>query len=188
LLVTTPSVSGDVTRALLAGKSVEEFSTVVVRADVIDEAGLPDPDLPTWQDREWYLRLSRHCKFAAVSEPLTIRTMDHGDQISDQYEIKRDVSFPRILERHQPLAAEFGWRYERRFRTSLLELLAWAALKNERYSDARRHLFDALRCYPFSRRTYVYLFPALGGQRVHSLARDSMRIIRAVAARISGRH
>jgi hypothetical protein len=159
----------------------------LVRADVIDEAGLPDPDLPTWQDREWYLRLSRHCEFAAVSEPLTVRTMDHGDQISDQYEIKRDVSFPRILERHRSLAAEFGWRYERQFRASLLELLAWAALKNERYADARRHLFDALRCYPFSRRTYVYLLPALGGRRVHSLARKSMRIIRAVTARISGR-
>ena len=88
-----PRVSGKVTEQLLTGAAVAgSFSRVMVRSSVIEEAGLPDERFPSWQDREWYIRLSLHCEFKYVAEPLTVRVLSEHDQISGDFEAKRDVT------------------------------------------------------------------------------------------------
>jgi len=170
-LVTIPHLEGRVTREVLTGGQIEEFSAAMVRASAIEDAGLPDERFPSWQDREWYLRLSRHCAFAVVPEPLTVRQMGHGGQISDDYERKRDVSYPLFLERHRPLAAEYGSRCERLFVASLTRLLGRSAFKNGYYREAAVHLARSLRYDPFALDAYTYLLASLGGRRTHQLGR-----------------
>jgi len=178
-LVTIPDLEGRVTRDVLVGGQLEEFSAAMVRASVIEEAGLPDERFPSWQDREWYLRLSRHCAFAVVPEPLTVRQMGHGGQIRDDYERKRDVSYPLFLEKHRPLASEYGPRVERLFVASLTRLLGRSAFKNGYYREAAYHLARSVRYSPFSLDAYVYLLASLGGRRTHRLGQRLLGIARS---------
>lgn len=164
-----PDSRGDVTKDILTGASFGEFSCVMVRASVIDIAGLPDEAFPSWQDREWYLRLSRHCEFEPVLEPLTIRNR-HNDSISGRFEEKRDVSYPLFLEKHRSLAANYGHRYERALVASLSASLAGAAVKTGYYGDARKYYFKSIVYDPFSTWRWVNFLITIGGRRTHTPA------------------
>jgi len=156
---------GDVTRDLLAGRTFGNFSTLMVQRSVIDEAGPPDTAFPSWQDREWLLRLSTCCAFEPVKEPLTIRwCMGTGDRIADNYADKRDISYPRFIEKHRDLAASYGWIYERKFVASLSAILGQAALEQGSYADARKYLLRSCYYYPFRKRNLVYALASLGGE------------------------
>jgi glycosyltransferase involved in cell wall biosynthesis len=167
----TPDTRGDVTYALLTGERVAEFSAIMVRASVVEPAGLLDERFESWQDREWLIRLSTHCEFQPVPELLTTRYMEHGDQISDDFETKRDVSYPLLVEKHRSLAADYGAVCERRFVAEHSRILASSAIRNGYYADARRYLLRALRLYPLSTESYLYLVAALGGKHTHRIAR-----------------
>jgi glycosyltransferase involved in cell wall biosynthesis len=164
------TTSGEVTRDILTGASFAQFSAILVRADVVDEAGLPDERFPSWQDREWYLRLSLHCEFEPVPEALTVRHRTGDDEISADYESKRDVSYPLFLEKHRPLAAEYGRRYERGLVASLSESLAGAAVKNGYYADARKYYLKSLVSDPFSVSRWVNFLATVGGRYSHEPA------------------
>lgn len=155
---------GDVTEDILMGRRFGKFSTLMVERDVIERAGLPDPDLPSWQDWDWLLRLSQHCLFELVAEPLTIRwCKDDIDRIGDNFEEKRDVSYPRLLEKHVDLAGTYGWKYKRGFIAALTDEIGRSALRNGYYSDARKYLLKATYYYPFQRRRLIYTLVSLGG-------------------------
>ena len=62
-----PSASGDVTEAVLRGATLGPFSTLMVRADVIEAVGFPDERFPAWQDREWHVRLSQEGDWRSAS-------------------------------------------------------------------------------------------------------------------------
>lgn len=180
LFVQTPTARGDVTEDILVGKSIAEFSAVMVRSDVIPTARLLDERFPSWQDREWYVRLSKHCRFEPVPEPLMIRQMGHGDQINTDFEAKRDVSYPLFLEKHRPLAAEYGRMCERKFVASLSEMLGMSAFKNGYYAEARTYLMKAILSYPFATNRYLYLFSSLGGRTTHRLSRGLVKVMRLI--------
>jgi len=172
--VISGEVSGDVTRDILEGASVAEFSAVMVRRSVVDRAGLPDERFPSWQDHEWFLRLSLHCDFAVVPDPLTVRHWDHDGRIGQDFERRRDVSFPLFVEKHRELAREYG--LERRFVASLLETLVIDAALQGHYADVRRLALRTIRTDPTLPTAWLYLLACLGGgftyrptQRVMSL-------------------
>ena len=175
--ISTPTTSGDATEAILRGASVGPFSTLMVRASVIDEAGPPDERFPSWQDREWILRLSEQCLLKPVAEPLTIRTMDSHSQISDQYRKKRDVSYPLFIETHRERAASFGRSTERAFLADRALVLAAAALEAGYDRDARQLALRAVRLWPTRPRGYLYLSLALGGQFLYRKAQRTKRAV-----------
>jgi glycosyltransferase involved in cell wall biosynthesis len=161
---TVPRIRGDVTKDFLRGEQVAgSFSKVMIRSSLIDRAGLPDERFPSWQDREWYLRLSQYCKFEFVDEPLTIRRIASHEQISDDFEAKRDVTYPLFVEKHRRLAAEYGRLTERKFVADRARAVAAAGLRAGCYWNAVWYSLISLRYYPFSWRTYAFLFVAVGG-------------------------
>lgn len=157
------SVEGDAVEALLGGGIVGSFSRVMVRADAISEAGLLDESFPSWQDREWYLRLAKHATFASDRSVLVERRIDAGGRISDDFEQKRDVSYPRFVAKHREFAAEQGILAERRFIGGLSRTLGFSGLSNGYYRDAVKFLLVSLAYYPFDPKTYLYLCLAVGG-------------------------
>ncbi|WP_338727592.1 glycosyltransferase [Haladaptatus sp. DJG-WS-42] len=166
--IRTPTTHGWVTKQLLAGAPLAPFSTVMVRASAIEEAGTIDERFPIWEDREWYLRLSMVCQFVAVPEPLVIRKMgDHG-QLSSDFARIRDVSYPLFLDTHAPLAASYGM--ERAFAASMARMLAVAALDTGHYKDARHASLRAIRAGPTNGTSWVYLALSLGGRFTYRLA------------------
>mgnify|MGYP000094329184 CR=1 FL=1 len=174
-------LSGEVTRPLLEGASVAEFSAVMVRASVIEAAGLPDERFPSWQDQEWFLRLSLHCAFAAVEEPLTIRHWDHPGRIGQNFQKRRDVSFPLFVEKHRDLAAEYD--LEQRFVASLLETLVIDAAQNGYYGDARRLAVRAIRTDPTLPTPWLYLLSCLGGRVTYRPAQRLMALVQSSGGR-----
>ena len=156
------SLSGQVTKALLRGGSFGQFSTLLVDAAVIEESGALDTRFPSWQDREWLLRLSTCCAFDCVEAPLTVRRrMSDEESITDNFEEKRDVSYPLFLSKHRSLASEYG--EERAFVASLSSILGECALKNGYYADARKYLLKSLYYGPLDPSTWVYAVVSLGG-------------------------
>ncbi|WP_236639640.1 glycosyltransferase family 2 protein [Salinigranum halophilum] len=159
-----------VTRDLLLGETVAgSFSKVMVDATAIEEVGLPDERFPSWQDREWYLRLSRRYLFKAICEPLVYYRIADHDQIGDDFEEKRDVTYPLFFEKHRETAAELGDSMEQRFAASLAQSIAVAALKHGYYRDAFKHFGISVERYPFVLQSYLSLFVANGGSATYKL-------------------
>lgn len=156
-------IEGNAITSLLYGDMVGSFSRVMVRAEAVSRAGLLDESFPSWQDREWYFRLAKHFTFASEEKVLVERRMDAGNRISDDFEKKRDVSYPKFIEKHRDFAAEQGLLSERRFIAALSRTLGFSGLSNGYYLDAIKYLLIALVYYPFDLKTYLYLCLAIGG-------------------------
>lgn len=173
---------GNVAEDLFVGKSFGEFSTLMVREDVISEAGLPDERFPSWQDREWMIRLSQHTEFRVIKDLLTQRHCPEDEErISNNYTEKRDVSYPLMIEKHRDLARSYGRKYERLFLASLLFILGQDALKNRFYGDARKHLLKSVYYYPFDSHRMVFALVALGGRLSYEPARYLARTIHGLS-------
>lgn len=170
--VKTPTFSGDVTRYLLKGGYVGGYSTVIVRSDLVEAAGSPDPELPIRQDTDWWLTLSSITEFVAIPEPLVVRRFGEYDQIGDRYEDPRDVACPRIYRKHGNVARAEGRRYQYYFKSRLLETVGRAALASGRYAEARYYLFHALLYRPWSDGLLVRFLVSLGGKRAYGTARS----------------
>lgn len=159
-----PDFDGDSLEVLLDGELVGSFSRFAVRRWAIEASGLPDERLPAWQDWEWQFRLARHCQFASVPEPLMVRVRGSHDQITDDFEDRRDVSYRVLLDRHrEAIARGRGERAAHRFVGLLSRTLAASALGDGRYLTAVRYLLRSLRHDPVHPTTLLYLGVALGG-------------------------
>lgn len=177
---TVSTLRGDITKDLLKGKSLSQFSAVMVRHDAIEAAGLPDERFPSWQDREWYLRLSQHCQFEPLPELLTVRRTGHDERISADFEKKRDISYPLFLRKHRSLAVEYGPLVERQFVAGLTEMLARGALWNGYYAEARQYMLRAVRYYPIRSLDFYKLFLCtLGGEYTFRPAQRLARMLRS---------
>jgi glycosyltransferase involved in cell wall biosynthesis len=170
--VRTPTISGDITAAILRGVPLSPFSCVLVDEAAVRAAGPLDERFPSWQDLEWYFRLSVNREFAAIPEPLVVRRMGH-DQISDNYASKRDVSYPLMIEKHRQLAREHGCEDD--FLAYLTRSLAGSALQSGRYGAAVRHSLVSLRYRPMYGLAWMTMAAAVGGPVTHALAKSVNR-------------
>lgn len=168
--VTKPTMRGDVMKDLLTGESFGQFSSVMVRSAVIDEAGLPDERFPAWQDREWFFRLAQECHFEPIPEPLTYRQVGHGDRITTQFEKRRDIAYPLFVEKHYPLAKQYGIYYARTFLAALRTNLASSAVRANEYGEARKYYLLAFAANPLFRPAHKHVLASLGGKRTYDTA------------------
>lgn len=159
-----PAAEGDVMEDLLRGANFGQFSSVMVAADVIEEAGLPDERFPAWQDREWFFRLAKHCEFSYVAEPLTIRHTASADRIGTQFEKKRDVAYPLFIDKHYSQAREYGIYDARTFVATLRTDIGLSAVWAGEYTKGRTQFVSAVLANPFYRPVYKYLLASLGGK------------------------
>jgi glycosyltransferase involved in cell wall biosynthesis len=159
-----PQFSGEITREILTG-AVEPgtYSRIAVRREVVAATGGPDGRFPSWQDKEWHVRLSLECSYASLPDALVVRRYLDQEQITDDFEAKRDVSYPLLVEKYEGLASSYGPQCRRQFLGHLNESLGFSALRNGYYVEALRHLTWAIRYDPGSRSSYVFLLAALGG-------------------------
>ncbi len=167
-----PACGGDILKEILQGTvRTATFSRFAVRQSVIESAGMPDDRFPSWQDKEWHIRLSQHCQYESVSEILVTRRIADHDQITDNFEGKRDISYQLLLAKHRELAAEFGRQTEQKFLASLTQTVGFSALRNGYYTQSVKYLFRAIRYDPTVPATYLYLLSALGGPLTYEPAK-----------------
>lgn len=175
---TFPTISGNITDELLRGNFIGSYSTVIVSQELIDKVGYPDPELPCWQDWEWYLRLSDNALFAAVNEPLVIRHND-GDQISDNFQYRLE-SLEHIREKLYERAS--GEAQTRIAEAYLNFHVGYSALINHRYSAARSRFVRSIRLHPQESKFYIYLSVS---SRIYPLIREFKRTLARVSNIIS---
>ncbi|MGM0717680.1 MAG: glycosyltransferase family 2 protein [Halobacteriota archaeon] len=175
--VSHPTLEGDVTKDILCGATMSTFSAIMVRSEVYETVGGPDERFPCWQDREWLLRLSTEYDFAVVPESVVVRRSTDHEQISDDFETKRDTAYPLFLESFRPLAATYGQKYERRLVASQSLELGKSAVRHGYARDARKYLLRSIRYHPMEISAYLYFLVALGGKLTIEPARAVYRSV-----------
>jgi len=172
-----PGEAPALTKRLLCRNIVGSCSAVMVDTDVVDEVGMFDERFPSWQDLEWYIRLSRHCRFSSVSEPLLIYSRDVDDRISEDLDTTKTETYPLFLKKFRHVAAEYGPVFERKMQ-------AWTAFRvgkqlvlDDRVREGREFLTRSVRLYPFEAAFFKYFLPTLGGRQTYEFVRQTKRTI-----------
>lgn len=156
----TASNSGDVLTEFFLEDFIGTFSAVMIHRSVINRAGYPDTDFPSWQDWDYFIRLAQVAEFAPVTERLVRRHTEGQDRISDEYETKNFTSAKLLLDKHEQLAAQHSM--DDIFRATVEDRLGRAAVTNKKWRAAQRHFFRALRSNP-RRKTAMYFASVIGG-------------------------
>ncbi|WP_290813394.1 glycosyltransferase [Halovivax sp.] len=165
--ITATAVDGDATKRLLVRNVVGTISSVAVRREVIDEVGPLDERFPSWQDWEFYVRVSDAFRLRAIEEPLVVRHNAGEGQLSHDYETKRDATVSLFRRKYAPLAARYGPAFEREFEAHLEYHLGLTATRCGAYGAARRHFLRAIRRYPFAPSFYLELAAVAGGRATY---------------------
>jgi len=97
----TNPLQGQIYDKLLAGPPRgPTFPGLFVHCDALSSIGLLDENVPSWQEWETSIRLSRQFRFAFVAEPLFIYHLHDGETISKNLE--RDArGYAYIFEKHR---------------------------------------------------------------------------------------
>jgi glycosyltransferase involved in cell wall biosynthesis len=139
--------SGKVTREL-AIKNFVPFSTIMLRRDLLMDIGLFDESIRSSEDWDMLVRLSRHCEFLYIDQPLVKYRIGLGSKTSNIEEKER--AYKRVQTR---IFAENDFGADscrlRRLSNAALEFgLLSIALRYGRYRTALRHLARGLRAGP----------------------------------------
>lgn len=175
---TDASVSGDVTKQLLCRNAIGSFSCVMVRAAAAADAGPLDEAFPSWQDLDWYIRISEHWRVRPIADPLVTNHAGSHDRLTDDLESLITETYPRFVRKHRPRAAAYGRLFERKMLGwAAYRIGAWYALPAGRYDTARRFLRRAIALYPFAPQFYLSAAIAVGGDPARLVVERAKRSI-----------
>ncbi len=161
-----PNITGSITTDLLQ-RPFGGFSSLCILKTVFDQVDGPDNELPSWQEWDFYLRVSEYAEFTSVPDPLVRQHSHHGEQVSDNYETKRDITVQRFRKKHRKRAKSYGVLND--FEATIAAELGWAAISNGEYSDARQYFLRSLR-YKISKRRMLIYLTLIGGKTSHNTA------------------
>jgi len=144
-----PSKDGDLSRALMVGNCLGGTSSVLIRRQCLDEVGLFDEDLPSFQDYDLWIRIARRYRIAHVAKPL-MKYYLHDHKISTNAEaVMRGAEM--MIGKYGD-SSSFRWMIARRYVTVAFDLLAAGDVRRGR-SALRR----AIRLSPVNPRAYYHL-------------------------------
>lgn len=139
----TPLEKGDIFDVLLRSDNfIGSTSCVMIRKSCIDDVGMFDEQLPSAQDYELYLRLSRKYKVNVTEEPLMLYYEHEGERISGNPQKKLEArkyiyeKYKDEISRHPKINSDkhlmiaYGYHYAGDVRSK------W------------KHWFTALKIYP----------------------------------------
>jgi len=144
-----PSKEGDLSRALMMGNCLGGTSSVLIRRQCLDEVGLFDEDLPSFQDYDLWIRIARRYRIAYLAKPL-MKYYLHDHKISTNAEaVMRGAEMMIGKYGDSP---SFRGMIARRYVTVGSDLLAAGDVRRGR-SALRR----AIRLSPVNPRAYYHL-------------------------------
>ena len=101
--IARPKMQGWILEPLLrkTGGRAPKLSTMLCRKEVVEKAGLFDPNLKARQDYDLYVRLSRLCRFESVMEPLANKRADAVERVTsnpDNFVQGYESVYQKIME------------------------------------------------------------------------------------------
>lgn len=160
-----PSHRGSLREQLLESNPIGGTSSMLLRRSCLDKVGLFDETLPSFQDRDLWIRISRKFHFDYVQEPL-LNYFIHAEKIWTNLEaltrgleimLEKYGSFPAFRKQCSNRSFEFGVRF----------------CKAGQMRRARRSLLKSIGLYPYRIQPYLYLILTLCGPRVFAMAREN---------------
>ena len=161
----TPSHRGNLRDQLLESNPIGGTSSMLLRRSCLDKVGLFDETLPSFQDRDLWIRISREFHFDYVQEPL-LNYFVHSEKVWTNLEaltqgleimLGKYGSFPAFRKQCSNRSFEFGVRF----------------CKAGQMRRARRSLLKSIGLYPYRIQPYLYLALTLCGRRVFAMAREN---------------
>ncbi|UWG52008.1 Glycosyl transferase family 2 [Halalkaliarchaeum sp. AArc-CO] len=170
ILVKNSKNNGKVTTDILLQNFVGSYSSVMVKRQVIDEAGLPDVQFERWQDREWYLRLSHICEFEYVPEILVTQEKQGGNNYQ---KLKRSKEV--FIDKYQQEIENSGRLLERKVKSNLCYEVGSAGVRKGELREARRYLLKSICYNPFNYMSVMFFILSFGDERMIRLIRQLRR-------------
>ncbi len=151
----TPAKRGDLSQELLAGNCIGGTSAVVARRECFERVGLFDENLPSFQDYDLWIRISKEFQFEFVPDPLSNYYVHENKIWTDLSALSRGIEI--FLKKHGNstlLRKYFGYRYL---------ALGVRYCENNQTREGRGAFLKAIRFYPFEVRHYFNLALSLLG-------------------------
>ncbi len=161
----TPTAEGDLSAELMARNPIGGTSCMLVRKECLEKVGGFDESLPSFQDRDLWIRLARVTRFAFVSEPL----LDYY-----VHENKVWTNPNALLKGLEIMVAKHG--ASPAFRKTAGDRYLFCGIK---LCEARQFpkglwaLRRAIALNPYAARPYLYLMLALLGPTIMGAARSA---------------
>jgi glycosyltransferase involved in cell wall biosynthesis len=153
----TPTHRGDLHQRFLVKNCVTSTSSVVLRRQCLESVGLFDETLPSSQDHDMWIRISRGFHFESIPEPL-FRYRVHEDKISTNLEACED-GIRRMIDKHGSHTSvwkrNFGYQ-------GYIEIATLCCLRGDS-GRAREAYLNAIRMFPFGIQAYLALCLCLVG-------------------------
>ena len=167
---------GDLAIDLLDRNYVGGTPSVVVRRRLLEQVGLFDEGLPSFQDYDLWIRLSRHCEFDYVGQDLLKCTMHGGKKIwSDLEALDRGID--RMLEKHGTSP-----HLRRNFASKSLGLGVRFCSQGET-GRGRRAILRSIRLDPPQARPYLNLVLSLLGGPAFRVVHRAKQGLESIAPR-----
>jgi glycosyltransferase involved in cell wall biosynthesis len=170
-----PSERGDLQQKLLEDNPIGGTSSMLVKRSCLEKVGLFDETLPSFQDRDLWIRISREFNFDYVPEPL-FNYFLHSDKVWTNLEaltrgleimVDKYGSCPTFRKQCSRRYLEFGVRF---CETSQME-------------RGRRALLKSILLYPYRIKPYLYLGLTLFGLKLFTVVREIMTTVTAGVGR-----
>lgn len=153
-------------------------STILLKRECFEEAGLFDPEFKTCADWDMWIRISRNYKFAYVKEPL-IYYNQHGNNVTKNLDAFIQGE-ERIIEKHKSDMQKSPKAYS----VNCFALGAFYLLNGD-VSKSRDLFIKSVTLYPFHLRPYFYLILSLTGS--NRLTKDYLKINTFVKGMLRGK-
>ncbi len=146
----TPALSGDVYKSLLR-ECILGSPTPLIKKEYFSKTGGFDETLPSCQDWDMWIRLSKHCKFAFVPDVLAYHYV-HGFQISMNLDAKISGR-EKLLKKYWKELSEYP-----EILSVLLNRLGRLYSLADEPGRARKYFFSSIRKNPFNKGSYYHFF------------------------------
>jgi len=151
------------------------LSTVMIRADILPEAGLMDPNIPAFEDWDWYLRCALITRIGTLPEPLTSYRIHLGNSTSAEFLAGAKLT----AEKHIALSTTLSLQRQRIVQCNLYLHLAGVSYKREQTEECAYWLWKAAALNPLAvlrpeniRYTLTAVMPSQGMRRLRQLRRQ----------------
>ena len=154
-----PTLRGNVYANLLSG-CILGSPTPLIRKTCFQKAGLYDDRLPSCQDWDMWIRLSKHYTFDFIPDILAKHHV-HGKQISVDLNAKIQARKTLIIKYRADLSKHPSILSEHSRRLGILCCLAGHS------KEGRKYFLDAIKQNAFQRKSYIHFFLSLLTPEVH---------------------
>jgi glycosyltransferase involved in cell wall biosynthesis len=156
--ITLPTKRGDLSYELLLSNPLAGTSALLLRKECFEKVGLFDEELPSYQDYDLWIRISKAFEFDYVNKVL-YRYHVHGNKIwTNPQALSKGLDI--MVKKHcmKDLAVR------KNFSAQFLSLGVMFCYQGD-LEKGRKAYWRAIRLYPFEIRNYFNLFLSLSGVR-----------------------